>query len=419
MRLSRRNLLLGGTAASLFGPRLARAAGTSERRFIFVQALGGWDITQVFAPVFGSAGVEHQSGCEAASLGDLAWVDHVERPSVSRFFQRWADQTALINGVYIASIAHPSALRLALTSSLDATEADWATRIGAFSSSDPVIPHFVVGGSYFAGRYGVHVGRGGTSGQLQALASGDLLVQSDIPVKAPSAARSAAVDAWLAGAASRATDRARGAESRRVAEAWERALERSERLKDMADQLDFSGGPTLDEQLDVGVMALKQGVARCITVAHPSRDSMMNYDSHAVNDQFQSPLFDSLFTSLDTLMDRLATATSPSGASLAEETVVVVLSEMARSPNYNGSNGRDHWPCTSVMVVGSGVAGGRMYGGWDSGMYGQPVDLASGEPHEGGTWLGPEHVGATLLALADVDPGDTGLTVGPIGAVLA
>jgi uncharacterized protein (DUF1501 family) len=420
MRLSRRNLLVGGAAASLMAPRFARAAtGASERRFIFVQALGGWDVTQVFAPVFGSSGVEHQAGCEPAALGDLAWVDHVERPNVSRFFSRWADQTALINGVYIASIAHPSALRLSLTSSLDATQADWATRIGAFSASDPVIPHFVVGGSYFAGRYGVHVGRGGTSGQLQALASGELLLQSDVSVRAPSVARAAAVDSWLAAAASRATDRARGAESRRVAEAWERALERSERLKLMADQLDFSGGPTLDEQLDVAIMALEQGVARCVTVAHPSRDSMMNYDSHAVNDQFQSPLFDSLFTSLDTLMDRLATTTSPSGASLAEETVIVVLSEMSRSPTYNGSNGRDHWPCTSVMLLGSGVAGGRMYGAWESGMYGQPVDLASGEPSESGTWLGPEHVGATLLALADVDPGDTGLTVGPIGAVLA
>ena len=420
MRLSRRNLLLGGGAASLVLPRLARASvGSDERRFIFVQALGGWDVTQVFAPVFGSVGVDHQIGCEPASLGDLAWVAHAERPKVDRFFERWGSQTALVNGVNIASIAHPSALRLSLTSSLDAAQADWATRIGAFSTSDPVIPHFVVGGSYFAGRYGVHVGRGGTSGQLQALASGELLAKSDIAVAAPSAARAAAVDAWLAGAADRAAERASGAESQRVAAAWQRAVERSERLKGMADLLDFSGGPTLDEQLDVAIMALEQGVARCVTVAHPARDSLMDYDSHAVNDQFQSPLFDSLFRSLDGLMDRLALAASPSGASLAEETVVVVLSEMARSPTYNGSNGRDHWPCTSVMIVGSGVAGGRVFGGWDSSMYGQQVDLATGDATEGGTWLGPEHIGATLLALADVDPADTGLTVGPIGAVLA
>ncbi len=340
MQVSRRNLLVGGGAASLVAPRLPRAAaGSSERRFIFVQALGAWDVTQVFAPVFGSPGIVHQTGCEPSSLGDLSWVDHRERPHVSRFFARFADQTALINGVYVASIAHPSALRLSLTSSLDATQADWATRIGAFSTSDSVTPHLVVGGCYYAGRYGVHVGRGSTSGQLQAL----------------------------------------------------------------------------DEQIDVAIMALENGVARCVTVG----DSLLDYDSHAVNDELQSPLFNSLFLSLETLMDRLAAATSPSGASLADETVVVVLSEMARSPTYNGSNGRDHWPCTSVMIVGSGVAGGRVYGGWDSLMYGQPVDLASGDIAEGGTWLAPEHVGATLLALADVDPADTGLSVGPIGAVLA
>ena len=34
---------------------------------------------------------------------------------------------------------------------------------------------------------------------------------------------------------------------------------------------------------------------------------------------------------------------------LAEETVVVVLSEMGRTPGINGTDGKDHWPWTSAM----------------------------------------------------------------------
>jgi hypothetical protein len=52
---------------------------------------------------------------------------------------------------------------------------------------------------------------------------------------------------------------------------------------------------------------------------------------------------------------------------LLDETLVVVLSEMGRTPKVNGSAGRDHWTyCYSVLLAGAGIRGGTVYGASDA-----------------------------------------------------
>jgi len=83
-----------------------------------------------------------------------------------------------------------------------------------------------------------------------------------------------------------------------------------------------------------------------------------------------------------------------------------VLSEMGRHPQINDSGGRDHWTYTSAMLLGAGVRGGQVIGELDEDFQGRPVDLVTGEARDDGTGLVPGHLGATLLALGGVDPGD-------------
>lgn len=48
---------------------------------------------------------------------------------------------------------------------------------------------------------------------------------------------------------------------------------------------------------------------------------------------------------------------------LLDETLVVIMSEMGRTPRINGNAGRDHWTnCYSVMFAGAGIRGGTLYG---------------------------------------------------------
>lgn len=48
---------------------------------------------------------------------------------------------------------------------------------------------------------------------------------------------------------------------------------------------------------------------------------------------------------------------------LLDETLVVLMSEMGRTPRINGNGGRDHWTfCYSVVFFGAGIRGGTLYG---------------------------------------------------------
>lgn len=55
------------------------------------------------------------------------------------------------------------------------------------------------------------------------------------------------------------------------------------------------------------------------------------------------------------------------GRGLLDETLVVVMSEMGRTPKINGNGGRDHWTfCYSVVFAGAGIRGGTVYGESDA-----------------------------------------------------
>jgi hypothetical protein len=52
---------------------------------------------------------------------------------------------------------------------------------------------------------------------------------------------------------------------------------------------------------------------------------------------------------------------------LLDETLVVIMSEMGRTPKINGNAGRDHWTfCYSVVFAGAGIQGGAVYGASDA-----------------------------------------------------
>lgn len=52
---------------------------------------------------------------------------------------------------------------------------------------------------------------------------------------------------------------------------------------------------------------------------------------------------------------------------LLDETLVVLMSEMGRTPRINGNAGRDHWTqCYSVLLAGGGIRGGTVYGESDA-----------------------------------------------------
>ena len=276
----------------------------------------------------------------------------------------------------------------------------------------------VIGGPNFSGPYGVHVGHAGTTGQLQGLSTGDILERNDILTALPDPSDSTKVDELLLAAAERRKKLYSGATSRKVHTSYETALDKAMRLKDLSTTVSLDRGDTFADQVDLAARVLSMGLSRCVAVSHPKPEVNVLWDSHANNDSEQSMLFESFFSEMLNLVDVLENTAGNEAETLADETVVVCLSEMGRTPQLNGSSGKDHWPYGSAMMWGPGVRGGQVIGAFDEAQFGMDVDPATGELSESGQPIGPNVLGATLMLLGDVDPADENLVDTPVTALI-
>jgi hypothetical protein len=82
------------------------------------------------------------------------------------------------------------------------------------------------------------------------------------------------------------------------------------------------------------------------------------------------------------------------GRGLLDETLVVWMGDMGRTPRVNKDAGRDHWSfCYSVVMAGGGVRGGQVYGASD-----RSAAYPSTNP------VGPSDVAATVYHCLGIDP---------------
>lgn len=407
--LNRRHFL-GLGAACLALPRFARAGAPNGRRFLFIHAKGGWDTTFVFQPNFGGT-VEMEADATAAEVNGVPFVDSAQRPNVRAFLEAWGDRTCFVNGVEVRAISHERCTRIVQTGNAETGGDDWAARLAGNAADAPLLPYVVLGGTAFTSTYADRVVRVGTSGQLGKLLDGAALGESDTPVALPSATAQGAIDTFL-----RARTAALAPKSP-FATAYDAALADVAALGSYAGALDIgsygTGCQQLAGQLSTVWDIFGLGLARCALLEYSGWCST-GWDTHSQNSQ-QSLHYDELFEHLGLGLADLATRTGVTGAPLADEVCIVVFSEMGRTPWLNGGDGRDHWTFTSTMLIGAGVAGGRAVGGFDADGYGAGCDYATGDVVEGGPGIQAANVGATVLALGDVDPGEDA----PLDAVLA
>lgn len=412
--LTRRQLLAGTAIGAMGLPRVARAASASDTCFIFVFAQGGWDPTRVLANTFSNRNVSMEAEASRATAGGISYVSHPMRPSVDRFFEANHQRSVVLNGMMVRSIAHEICTMIAMTGTTSGVTPDWPAIIAARDAERYVLPHVVLGGPSFPGDLGAYVSRTGSNGQLEALISGRALAWSDVATGGPSHPAEALLDRYLSRRAAARATWGQGRDAALTAD-FSNAVAHLRQLKDLRYIMDFTGGADLASQAEVACDALELGITRCVTLAG---EAGFTWDTHSNNDTDQSPLWEDLFSGLGQLLTRLDNTAGPAGGTLAEQTVVVVLSEMGRTPMLNSFNGKDHWPYTSALLIGAGLTGDRVVGDFDSNYYGKNIDPASGELSESGEVLSAESLGATLLAMADIDPAEYVSGVSPIDGIL-
>ncbi|MEC7986484.1 MAG: DUF1501 domain-containing protein [Myxococcota bacterium] len=418
MTWTRRDLIkhgaaLGALSSIGWNPSMARAA-QGERKFLFYFAGGAWDTTTVFDPHYGTDLIDMDPMTYTKEHGLLKFTGGEDRPNIERFFQKWNRRSMIVNGLDAHSVGHGSGTKLTLTGTSASSYADWPTTLAANAKGEYPLPHLVFSGPNFAGNSGSAVVRAG-GGTLIDLINSSINGQADNPTPVFSPPADSMIDAFVHKQISKfaAKHEIAGGHSRRRSESF---LNNTERSMEIEGRLFEAGldqiGTSLFEQSLKAVEMMRLGLSRTAMLGIPG-----GWDCHG-GVEVNAPQHENFFMALDQLMEYMATTPGSSTQYLIDEVVIVALSEFGRTPRLNGGGGKDHWPFTSAMVIGSGVNGGRTIGATDDALIGLPIDYETGMFDSNGTMLGTENLGVALLKLGGLDPEQLLPGIQPLNAVL-
>jgi uncharacterized protein (DUF1501 family) len=147
----------------------------------------------------------------------------------------------------------------------------------------------------------------------------------------------------------------------------------------------------LAQQADVALASFKAGV--CVS----ANLSIGQFDSHANNDRDQMKLIPEFLEGVAYVLRRAEEL------KLREKLVVIIQSEMGRTPNYNAGNGKDHWSIGSVMFIGPGIKGNRVLGATDDKLQPVPINPQTlAIDADKGLRVRPEHVHHALREHAGI-----------------
>ena len=136
---------------------------------------------------------------------------------------------------------------------------------------------------------------------------------------------------------------------------------------------------------DVAFSALKSGVSVSADLVYGF------FDTHSRNDSLQARQL----AGLTRRIDRLWQLAEEHG--LADRLVVVVGSEFGRTNYYNASDGKDHWPINSFVVMAESQPWtDRVVAATDDLHFARPIDPRTLEPDPNGTIVYPNQVHKAL-----------------------
>jgi hypothetical protein len=147
----------------------------------------------------------------------------------------------------------------------------------------------------------------------------------------------------------------------------------------------------LSQQAEIALASFKAGV--CVS----ANLDIGQFDSHANNDADQMKLIPEFLAGIAYLIRRAGEL------KIREQLVVVVQSEMGRTPDYNTGNGKDHWSIGSALFLGRGIKGNRVVGATDAKQFALQLDPRTLKlDKDKGIRVRPEHIHQSLRELAGI-----------------
>lgn len=147
----------------------------------------------------------------------------------------------------------------------------------------------------------------------------------------------------------------------------------------------------LSQQAEIALASFKAGV--CVS----ANLDIGQFDSHANNDKDQMKLIPEFLAGIAYVIRRAEEL------KIRDQLVIVIQSEMGRTPTYNSGNGKDHWSIGSIMFLGRGIQGNRVIGATDEKQFAVPLDPKSLKTDaDKGLRMRPEHIHTALREFAGI-----------------
>jgi len=336
--------------------------------FITVQVSGGWDVTSFCDPKANQPGESIINNW--ATTGEIQQAGNIPYAPFAAnqaFFEKYYNDTLIINGVDAQTNSHSAGVTH-----------NWSGRLSqgyptltalAASVYGPQLPMgYVSGGGYQETAHLVRYTSLSDPEGLRELINGNITTwnaansyrfQSDLDrIKQYQLAR---LQAMLL--REDLTPRQRNG----ISTYYEARLSRDQ-LSGLAEllpdndelqprqQVTATTRSTLMRQAQVALIGFQAGVSMAADI------HVNGFDTHSDHDADHEPMLEHLTESLDyvwTMAEELG---------VADRLTVFVGSDFARTPRYNSSDGKDHWPIGSAMFMQKGASwGNRVIGVTDEG----------------------------------------------------
>jgi hypothetical protein len=400
----RRDFLKACAAAGLglavpFRPTDARAKAKDEPYggpyYVVFNASGGWDTTYLMDPK-GVNGINrlYQEG-DILTKGAHKYAPikkHAKGGMPNEdFYAEFGDELLTINGLDYSVNNHSPGARYMATGKLDSLAyPTFAALVAACRGPDCPLA-FLTFGNYSATGNLVAMSRVPYLPSLRKIASADAVEGNEKMPYHDKFALDRIEEALRENHASRAAQprlpRAeRGENMLYAAQVNSKALERvTQHIPATIPK------ERLSQQAEIALASFKAGV--CVS----ANLTIGQFDSHANNDADQMKLIPEFLAGIAHLVRRAGEL------KIREQLVVVVQSEMGRTPNYNAGNGKDHWSIGSIVFLGRGIKGNRVLGATDEKQFAVPLDPRTlALDAKNGIRVRPEHVHEALREYAGI-----------------
>ena len=364
--------------------------------YVVCNASGGWDTTYLMDPK-GVGGINrlYKEG-EILAEGQVRFAPtakHIsEGMSNEDFFAKYAKELLVLNGLDYSVNNHSPCSRYMATGNLDSLAYPTFAALVAACRGQNCPLAFLTFGNYSATGNLVAMARVPYIPSLKLLANADAINGNE---------RSPYHDPFVTGRIEQALaeqNKRRGSlpllprrerrENMLYAAQWN-----SQALARVTPHIpkDIPKDP-LSQQAEIALASFKAGV--CVS----ANLTIGQFDSHQKNDEDQMKLLPRFLSSVDYLLRRAE------DLKIREKLVLVLQSEMGRTPSYNKGDGKDHWSIGSVMFLGPGIKGNRVLGGTDEGQFAIPIDPKTlQQDKDQGMRVRPEHIHTALRQLAGIE----------------